>query len=307
MKIQLAHHYWKNRENSVWNPSRFPRPEIEQEVKRTYSLLEEGRPKWRKYGDITVFFDYRPAKDVFGRDIVPISFAFVPGCIDPALCHKSLAEKLGKATVSQLELDVDFPDGCVVSFIKKYFWPFIGVACTILAFLVVWAFYGNEKAEKATYEKTNPDINSAVSKGEIVKSFEHVADNVGRNVPLDEKFALKSDTPSSFSGQNVELGRPENKSIRKDVKKERRQEQASVREWICSNPSAVFSGQNSDCAGTFVKGVCEGQIKTGTDFKTWADSGISEKCLRNRQWNVSKNVDRQVKIELNRIKSNESK
>lgn len=307
MKILLAHHYWKNRENSVWNPSRFPCPEIEQEVKCTYALLEAGRPKWRKYRDITVFFDYRPAKDVFGRDIVAISFAFVPGCIDPEACHKSLAKKLAKAAVSQLELDVDFPNGCVASFVKKYCWPFICVACAILVFLLMWAFYENENTENAPYEKTNPDINTTVAKGELVKCFEHEADNVERNVPVDEKLALKSDIPSAFSGQNMELGRSENKSVRKGVNNERQQEQASAREWICSNPSAVFRGQNSDCAGMFVKGVCEGQIKPGTDFQTWADSGISEKCLRSRQWDVSQTMDRQVKIELNRIKSNENK
>lgn len=78
MRIPVCHHYWKDGQDAAWVPSAFPVPQIEEAVKNDYVILQKERPKWRKYGGFWAIFDYRPEKDVFGRDIVPISFAFLP-------------------------------------------------------------------------------------------------------------------------------------------------------------------------------------------------------------------------------------
>lgn len=78
MRIPVCHHYWKDGQNAAWTPVAFPVPQIEEAVKNDYVILQKERPKWRKYGAYWVIFDYRPETDVFGRAIVPISFAFLP-------------------------------------------------------------------------------------------------------------------------------------------------------------------------------------------------------------------------------------
>lgn len=113
MEILLSHHFWKDNYNATWNPPLFPYPQIEQAVKESYAFLEQEKPPWRKYGNITAFTYYRTGKDAFGRDIVAISFAFVPNCIDPAACHRILAPLLARATQETTRLDVEFPAGIV--------------------------------------------------------------------------------------------------------------------------------------------------------------------------------------------------
>lgn len=109
MEILLSHHFWRDNKNAVWNPASFPYPRIEQAVKKSYAVIETERPAWRKYDNITVFFDYRPSKDAYGRDIVPISFAFVPECQDPESCRSVIAPILAKTPNNVLKLNLDLP------------------------------------------------------------------------------------------------------------------------------------------------------------------------------------------------------
>lgn len=113
MKVGLAHHFWKDKTNATWNPPQFPYPQIEQSLKEDYPRLARERPRWKQYADITVFFDYRPTRDIYGRDIVPISFAFLSRCNDPESCAAILSSPLSRANTHQLEMDVDLPEGCV--------------------------------------------------------------------------------------------------------------------------------------------------------------------------------------------------
>lgn len=111
MKIDLCHHYWKNRANAQWFPEHFPCPQIEHAVKREYPLLISERPRWKTWDGITVFFDYQPDKDIYGREIVPVSFAFLPGCVNPEACWQRVSPALAKAPRTSTSIDVDIPAG----------------------------------------------------------------------------------------------------------------------------------------------------------------------------------------------------
>lgn len=84
MRLDVAHHYWENKKNAVWFPQIFPVPTIEEAVKIQYEQLQIERPRWKFFGHVCVFFDYRQGEDVFGRTVIGISFAFLPKCRDPA-------------------------------------------------------------------------------------------------------------------------------------------------------------------------------------------------------------------------------
>ncbi len=109
MRISVAHHFWQNNENATWCPTVFPAPEIESAVKSQYERLQTERPEWRKFGDYCVFFDYRPGKDVFGRIIVPISFAFLRYCRNPARSAAAIRPILAETPNEATEIDVDLP------------------------------------------------------------------------------------------------------------------------------------------------------------------------------------------------------
>lgn len=80
LKIPVCHHFWKDGEYAVWQPPKFPIPEIENRVKADYDHLQSDKPPYKTYGNYTVFFAYKPGKDIFGRNITAISFAFVKDC-----------------------------------------------------------------------------------------------------------------------------------------------------------------------------------------------------------------------------------
>ena len=150
MKIRLSHHYWQDRKNATWNPPQFPYPGIELEIKQAYPLLEVERPRYKVFGDITVFFDYRPAKDAYGRDIIPISFAFVEGCADPLLCAGAVLPALARMPESALEMDVDLPAGCLRAESRKLLVPALvglGIAAALVGAWLLFA--GKEETAQA--------------------------------------------------------------------------------------------------------------------------------------------------------------
>ena len=109
MRLKVAHHFWQNNENATWYPSAFPFPEIEAEVKHQYERLQTERPQWKTFGNICVFFDYRPGKDIFGRTIVPISFAFLRNCKNPSRSAAAILPVLARTPHAVTEVEVDLP------------------------------------------------------------------------------------------------------------------------------------------------------------------------------------------------------
>lgn len=109
MRLKVAHHFWQNNENATWSPSAFPLPEIEVEIKHQYERLQTERPQWKTFGNVCVFFDYRPGKDIFGRTIVPISFAFLSNCKNPSRSAAAILPVLAQTPHSVTEVEVDLP------------------------------------------------------------------------------------------------------------------------------------------------------------------------------------------------------
>lgn len=109
VRLPLSHHFWKNRENAQWFPANFPYPALEQEIKREYPVLASSRVPWKVMKGVTVFFDYRPEKDVYGRSIVPISMAFLPRCNDPAACARIILPLLAQTSNTATNLEVALP------------------------------------------------------------------------------------------------------------------------------------------------------------------------------------------------------
>ena len=109
MLLKVAHHFWQNNENATWSPSEFPVPEIEAEIKKQYERLQTERPSWKTFGTVCVFFDYRPGKDIYGRTIVPISFAFLRNCRNPSRSAAAVLPVLAKAPRTATEIHVDLP------------------------------------------------------------------------------------------------------------------------------------------------------------------------------------------------------
>lgn len=313
MEIRLAHHYWKNKENSVWNPARFPYPEIEQAVKQSYVMLEDERPKWRRYGDITVFFDYRPSQDVFGRNIVPITFAFVPGCIEPDVCWKLLAKKLASAPESILELDVDFPDGAVSETRKKLPWRILGICAAIGIGIAIWCLTGINKvkqaeiadAEQGSATPSMPkqiDVVKMPAEKADVETVEKPNSGMRGDAASPEKIPQASANPGGTSEKKGEIVNQEtDTSLSADSPLKQQNE---ARAWICAHTTGLFSGRNSDCAIQFVRMVCDRQMQAGRNFEKWSNSGEYEKCTRNRHWNIKDDLGKKIENELERIKRN---
>ncbi len=106
MRIPICHQFWENGENARWLPQVFPVEKLESQIKADYQSLATARPAARKYGEYTVFFDYRPAKDIFGRNIVPISFAFYKNFPDDPALARHIHKALANAPNSQIWLDL---------------------------------------------------------------------------------------------------------------------------------------------------------------------------------------------------------
>lgn len=106
MRIPICHQFWENGENARWMPQVFPVEKLEWQIKADYQALATRRPASKQYGEYTVFFDYRPAKDIFGRNIVPISFAFYKNFPNDSALARQIHTALANAPNSQTWLDL---------------------------------------------------------------------------------------------------------------------------------------------------------------------------------------------------------
>lgn len=138
MKIPVCHHYWQNRENARWSPAAFPVPEIEARVKGEYPLLQKDRPPFRVYDRWSVFFAYKPDKDIYGRPICPMSFAFVRDCANPEKLSASIAPLLAQAAIDDARLTL--PDPSTGN--KK---RAITIALSAIFLLALWFFWPRAK------------------------------------------------------------------------------------------------------------------------------------------------------------------
>lgn len=191
MKIKLSHHYWQDRKNAIWNPPQFPYPQIEQEIKQAYPLLEAERPKYKTFGNIAVFFDYRPTKDAYGRDIVPISFAFLQDCVNPKLCAKAIIPLLAQMPTSAQNMEVKLPDGCIqVKSRKPYL---LTLLFGLVIVLLVSAYLFAPKEEQARVP-TLP---------EILAEQQEVENILPKSVQLEKKSHQQSIEPEEVKTSSL--------------------------------------------------------------------------------------------------------
>lgn len=157
MKIKLCHHYWQDTVNAVWRPQSFPYPKIEKELKQLYPILQEKQPVYHTFGNVTVFFNYRPGRDVYGRDIVPISFAFVPECENPEKCGKVIGEALEKADYDTLELDLPNLPGVKKTKKKYLFFTVLGLGLAIVLASAMHFSFSRNPAGEALQRRVTDD------------------------------------------------------------------------------------------------------------------------------------------------------
>lgn len=160
MRVPVCHHFWKDGQDATWQPASFPVPQIEEAVKNDYVILQKERPKWRKYGGFWVVFDYRPETDVFGRDIVPISFAFLPDSPEAEKLLPPIRARL-KATPRESAFLVTPRESPVV---KKKLLPAVAVLIVLgaLCALALFFFHSPKEGEPGEMiagkaEKTPPN------------------------------------------------------------------------------------------------------------------------------------------------------
>lgn len=197
MIIKLAHHFWEKNENATWRPMPFPYPDIEDEIKKDYVFLEAKRPKWKQYGNITAFFDYRPAKDIYGRDIVPISFAFIANCKRPEACHSTIASRLANARTEGTYFEVDIPEANLkVRSKKRNISGSLKVSIMVLIVICLWLFMSREKNHLETsHDPGNSEV-AQNGRAQIVDSERsHVQQTQEKAMP--EKKILAMCTPAT--------------------------------------------------------------------------------------------------------------
>ena len=294
--IRLAHHFWQDRANARWNPSIFPYPELENAIRQNYALFEAERPKWKQFGNVTVFFDYRPAKDIYGRDIVPISFAFVPDCVNPELCHKAIAARLSKASDQELEIAVNLPEGSLrIPKKTKTPKPVIWL-CLALAFLGgIWLFWNGKK------EKAEPTVELASQKS---MQQEETLNPTG--ISQSQTTTLKSalGEKASPSQNDVDSCKSSEVSTVSASPKQQGNHQAKP-SLVCANIQDLQKMMHP-CAASFLNEYCAGRISEKTVFSEWADKkeGIAE-CSRTipraeRLYDANK-LEKMANRELERI------
>lgn len=252
MKILLAHHYWQHNANAVWNPGRFPYPAIEDEIKKNYSLLEAERPAWKQYGDVTVFFDYRPGKDIYGRDIVPISFAFLPGCQNPAACVGPVMAGLAVASTSQLSMDVELPAGCLP--IKRHYrLGVIVAACAMAVILAVWLFSGGKKEEKSAPAQVSETKNMQVTgippanpnPAVLSQARSNHVYNPGRHVQQEPVEEARAEAASP------------DYEVDKDIQE------------LCDNDDFIKRELPIKCFQKYFRSYCNRNLKLGENYEEW--------------------------------------
>lgn len=268
MKIRLAHHYWRDKTNATWSPERFPFPAIEDEIKKNYAILEAERPKWKQYGDVTVFFDYRPTKDVYGRDIVPISFAFVPDCRKAAQCCPDVLKRLRDAPVSQTEMEL--PDGRFSIGKKKKLSGIFAVSVTLLSVIIIGIFFirDREKPERVipvseTKENIVPEPHlgaAGIEKGEQAAGSSIPAPPVKsrKDIANAENFKHPDEQKAVASGHG---------------------KSDSELSSLCAHPS--LRSLMTSCARTYFDEFCANRIEKGQNFGKWNETTNVPVCSRN--------------------------
>lgn len=243
MEILLSHHFWHDNKNAVWNPSLFPYPQIEQKLKESYVVLEAERPAWKKYDNITVFFDYRPGKDAYGRDIVPISFAFVPNCLNPKACQSVIAPLLCRITNNVTKIDLDFPpESIYIPKVPKPISPLkiILVLSTLLPLFFIWFyFFGNENEQYQGYTDKIGALDAIKEENVLSPKFIEVIKN-----ELSEQELTKSENDK----QNKETP-----------------------SYLCEDDKMKNFLENSlfPCPKQYFTAICSGEIKKNISFEEW--------------------------------------
>lgn len=288
MKIRLAHHYWQNNESAQWNPKQFPFPDIEQELKGSYVILEAEKPKWKKYGNITVFFDYRPTKDIYGRAIVPITFAFVPDCRKPEVCQPVIARKLASATNSKLEIEVSLPPGAVGEKKVKSKKNFIiaGICIALLLFILPFFKTGKQRAPKKVIVPQDRAEAVKIAQEAVMQEAQ-----AGKNFP-----DKNGETPApSGKMKEVELKEPEEQAASKIAAT-----QQSV--LICKGLEENILPFLEKCAARFIKDYCAN--RTGNkNYARWLSDNNPAECSRSKEFTIKSSLSDKFVKELNRIKN----
>lgn len=275
MEIRLAHHYWKNGANATWNPVQFPFPEIEGEIKKDYVKLETDRPKWRKYKNITVIFDYRPGKDVYGRPIMPISFAFVPDCSNPELCYDLVYGKLARASVDELGTQVDIPQRYTHKKKKKFALALVCIFC--VSFLISFSFNG----EKVHHIVKDDAENAMPIEGTEVKVRENTESPIRDELSQEQL----SETKDSETG---EIGSVQAKTVEAPP--------------LCTNIELAFILR--PCPRKYFKAYCEQNLKKGESFAKWLAANpqiCSSIERRSSEYFDTNTLRRDIKSKLKRL------
>lgn len=77
LNFKCARHFWKNGRDATWEVAEgFPTYVLDW-LKENYPHFEEKRPKYETFQNSTIFFFYNDTQDIFGRDIIEITFWYV--------------------------------------------------------------------------------------------------------------------------------------------------------------------------------------------------------------------------------------
>lgn len=246
MKIKLCHHLWQDKANATWFPKQFPYPEIEQEIKTEYPILQAERPKFKRFGELTVFFDYRPSKDLYGREIVPISFAFLPDCGDASACAKYILPTLSHSTSTVSDIEVDIPQKYLHSSkagVNKTLRKGALAICIIASLLgvLIWSRDNNSPTNR------NTNIHSPA-----------------KSSSAQENTSGKIHQSNSSPAPEMTLAHSEDTDRIKDIPAKSRIDQ------LCSNQQIKTS--LFKCPKAFFDQKCTGNISKSIRFSEWMKS-----------------------------------
>lgn len=283
MKISLAHHYWQNKANATWNPARFPCPAIEDAIKQNYVALETERPVWRRYGDITVIFDYRPTKDIYGRDIVPISFAFVPGRLISEKCRCQIAKILARTPETVTEIEA--PDGCLAKASHRVMPVLAGAAALALIAAGFWLVGGAEKQEAMV-----PEAAPAMAEQNVAKP--------ALALPESDAAKLEAHSPVRETKAEAEYGHTQTEQFSEaDLN-----ETQDAFSHLCGQRE--LRKKMNNCAGAYFAEYCGKRLEKGLNFEKWKALTKAKMCARGEDKKIFKRgqePDRKTIKEMERI------
>lgn len=263
MNIRLAHHFWQNNANATWNPEVFPYPAIEEKIKQNYSLLEAERPAWKQYGSITVFFDYRPAKDIYNRDITPISFAFLQNCRDPAACSKAIKPELSRASTNQLSMDVELPKACLPGQRFRSL-PAIAALCVIAAALALWPLIrggdGKDESPVSLAPVSRPEARADDRGTQFTQTPATPVQPEGATPDIEAKAAAPASAPASTAAESA----PRTPY-----------EVDSELQGLCDRPDIISRWKK--CERLYFQDYCNISLEPGDNFDLWKKRN-KDKC-----------------------------